>query len=124
MLLINCKINLKRKWTSYFVLLTSVADNVNDDIDDNASGNSVVFTVKDVRFYVPVLTLSVKKIMKKYQNLLAENLMDHFIVVNRKQEVRIKEPQANIDIISNQTLLESMDCFFYCIYIKIMMEPI
>ena len=124
MLLINCKVNLKPKRASYFILLTSVADNVNDDVDDNACGNSVVFTVKDVRFYVPVLTLSVKKTMKKYQNLLAENLMDHFIVVNRKQEVRIKEPQANIDIISNQTLLESMDCFFYCIYIKTMMEPI
>ena len=88
--------------------MTSVADNVNDDVDDNASGNGVVFTVKDVRLYVPVLTLSVKKTMKKYQNLLAENLMDQFIVVNRKQEVRIKEPQANIDIISNQTLLESI----------------
>ena len=73
-------------------MLTSVADNVNDDVN-NASGNGVVFTVKDVRLYVPVLTLSVKKTMKKYQNLLAENLMDQFIVVNRKQEVRIKVPE-------------------------------
>ena len=72
MLLINCKVNLKPKRTSYFILLTSVADNVNDDVDDNACGNSVVFTVKDVRFYVPVLTLSVKKTMKKISKLVSK----------------------------------------------------
>ena len=41
--LINCKVNLKLKWTKYFVLYAAGADN------DNGNGN-VIFTIKNYMF--------------------------------------------------------------------------
>ena len=34
--LINCKVELKLKWTKYCVLSAAGADNVNDNVNDNA----------------------------------------------------------------------------------------
>ena len=51
--LINCKVELKRKWTKYCIL--SVASNENDNNNDNAI--NIIFTIKDTKFYVPVVTL-------------------------------------------------------------------
>ena len=50
--------------------------------------------------------------MKKYQNLIAKDLKYQFIRMNTKQKVRIKIRQMNIDIFSNQILLESIDYLF------------
>ena len=55
MLLINCKVELKLKWTSYCVLCALGADNA----DDNNS-NNIIFTFKDTKLYVPIVTLFVK----------------------------------------------------------------
>ena len=48
--LINCKVELKLIWTKHCVL--SAAGN-NDD-------NNIVFTIKDTKLYVPVVTLSAR----------------------------------------------------------------
>ena len=95
---INCKVELKLKWTKYCVL--SVAGNVND-INNNDNANNIIFTIKDLKFYVPVVTLSAR-----------DNQKDQFIGTNIKQSVRIKIQQMNIDMFSNQILLELIDCFF------------
>ena len=52
MSLINCKVKLKLKCTKYFVLFTIGADNINRDY--------VIFTIKDTRLYVFVVTLSAR----------------------------------------------------------------
>ena len=52
--LINCKVELKLKWTKYCVLSEASADNVNND------SNNIIFTIKDSKLYVPVLTLSAR----------------------------------------------------------------
>ena len=63
--LINCKVELKLKWTNYCILVVVGADNT------YINPNSIVFTIKDTKLYVPALTLSPKKI-KNYQNVLAK----------------------------------------------------
>ena len=55
MSLINCKFELKHKWTKYCVWSAAIADS------DNAYSNNIVFTIKDRKLYVPVLTLSAKE---------------------------------------------------------------
>ena len=50
--LINCKIELKLKWTKYCVLSAASNDNTNADL------NNFIFTIKDTKIYVPVVTLS------------------------------------------------------------------
>ena len=55
MQLIHCKVELKLKWTKYCVL--SAAGN-NNEIDDDANTNRTIFTTKDQKLYVPVVTLS------------------------------------------------------------------
>ena len=49
---INFKVELKLKWTKYYVLSAAGADNVND----NVNGNNIIFTIKDTQSYVPVVT--------------------------------------------------------------------
>ena len=63
--LINCKIELKIKWTKYCVLSTADANNA------NANSNNVIFTTKDTKLYVPVVTLSAKD-NKKLSKLLSK----------------------------------------------------
>ena len=58
--LINCKVELKLKWTKYCVLPTAGADNVNGNNDDNNN----IFTIKDTKLYVSVVTLSVRENQK------------------------------------------------------------
>ena len=58
MSLINCKVELKLKWTEYCVLSAAGADNVNvSDDDDN---NNIIFTIKDTKLYIPAVTLSAR----------------------------------------------------------------
>ena len=44
MQLINCKVELKNRWTKYCVL--SAAGN---NINDNVNGNNIIFTIKDTK---------------------------------------------------------------------------
>ena len=52
--LINCKIELKLKYTHCCVLSANGNDNDNDDPDN------ISFTVKETKLYVPIVTLSAK----------------------------------------------------------------
>ena len=50
--LFNCKIELKLKWTKYCVLTVAGDDNTDTNL------NNVIFTIKDTKLFVPVVTLS------------------------------------------------------------------
>ena len=50
--LIKCKVELKIKWTKYCVLTAAGADN------NDANYNNIIFTIKNTRLYVPLVTLS------------------------------------------------------------------
>ena len=52
MLLINSKIELKLKWTNHSVLSAAGAGNA------NAKSNNIIFTIKDTKLYIPIVTLS------------------------------------------------------------------
>ena len=95
--LINYKVELKLKRTEYCVLSAAGADN------DNS--NNIIFTIKDTKLYVPVVTLSATD-NQKLSNFLAKGLKDQFTGMNIKQNVRLKIQQMNTDIFLNQTLLE------------------
>ena len=53
--LITCKVELKLWWTKYCVLSVAGTDTSNGYNNDN-----IIFTVKDMKLYVPVVTLSVR----------------------------------------------------------------
>ena len=52
--LINCKVELKLKWTKYCVL--SLAGNENG-INNNDDANNIIFTLKYTKLFVPVAIL-------------------------------------------------------------------
>ena len=52
--LINCKVELKHKWTKHCVFATDGNDN------DNANSDNIIFTIKDTKLQVPVVKLSAK----------------------------------------------------------------
>ena len=91
---------------------------VNDNNNDNP--NRTIYTIKDTKLYVPVVTLSLKT-TKNYRNFLASDLKDQYIGMTIKQKVRIKIQNMNIDIFLKQTLQELTDCFFWFIQTKIIM---
>ena len=51
--MINCKVQSKLTWTNYCVLSAGGNNNT------NANPNSIIFTSKDTKLYVSVITLSV-----------------------------------------------------------------
>ena len=55
MSLINCRVELKVKWTKHCVLSAAGADNFN-----NRDSNNIIFTIKDTKLSVPVVTLSAR----------------------------------------------------------------
>ena len=55
--LINCKVELKLKFTKYCVLSAGGND---DFINDNNNANNIIFTNKGTKLYVPVVTLSAR----------------------------------------------------------------
>ena len=63
MLLINLEVELKIKRTKHCVLAAVGADNVNKKSSD------IIFTIKDLKLYVPVITLSARD-NQKLSNLL------------------------------------------------------
>ena len=65
MSMINCKVELKVKWTKYRDLSVACADN------NNAISNNIIFTIKDTKLYVPIVTLSAKD-NQKLSKLLSE----------------------------------------------------
>ena len=81
-----------------------------DNFNGSNDANNIVFTIKDTKLYLPVvpklyLPLALSSI-KKYQNFLAKQFKDQFIGMNIKQKLIIKTKQTNLDVLSNQILLE------------------
>ena len=95
----NRKIELKLKLTNYYVLSAGGVDNVN-----NNDSNYIIFTIKDA-----VICFSSNFIRKR------QSLSNVF------SKGRIKVQQMNIDIFSNQILLELIDYLFSFIQIKMLM---
>ena len=52
--LIDCKVELTLKWEKYYVLSAVGNDNT------NANTNNIIFTIKNTKLYVPVVTLLAK----------------------------------------------------------------
>ena len=62
---INCNVELKLKWTKHCVF--SAADN--DNFINDPNNANIIFTIKDTKLYVPVVTLSARdnqKLSKRY----------------------------------------------------------
>ena len=93
--LINCKVELKIKWTNHCVLLAKG----NDDYDANS--NSIIFTIK-AQNYMSLLSLYQQKTIKNCQNFLVKFFKDQCIKINVKQKVRITTRQTSIDILYKQ----------------------
>ena len=62
--MINCKVKLKLKWTKHCVLFVRGTENI------DANSNNAVFTTKDTKLYVPVVT-SLAKDNQKVSKLLS-----------------------------------------------------
>ena len=52
--MINCKVELKLKWTKHCILPGAGAGNVNDNDDDN----DIIFTIKETKLCLLVVNLS------------------------------------------------------------------
>ena len=64
--LINCKVELKLKWSNYCVLSAAGSDKANDN-DDN-----IIFTIKDRKLYVAAVLLSARDNQKLTKRLSKE----------------------------------------------------
>ena len=61
--LINSKEELNLKWKKYCVLFAARNDNLNNNDYDNNDIN-IIFTIKNITLYAPVVTLSSRDIRK------------------------------------------------------------
>ena len=59
MLLINCKVELKLKWTKCCPLFAAGNDNESDD-DNDINANNIIFTIKNTKVSVSVVILSAR----------------------------------------------------------------
>ena len=61
--LINRKVELKLKWTNHYVL------SANGDCNADADPTNIIFYIKDIKLYFPLVILSVKdnqKLAKRF----------------------------------------------------------
>ena len=65
MMLINCEVELKLKWTNHCVFSAASAGN------DNNNSNYIIFTAKNTKLYNAVVTLFAKD-NKKLSKLLSK----------------------------------------------------
>ena len=75
------------------------------------------FTIKGTKLYIPVVTLSARD-SHKLSNFLSKGFERLVFFHECKTNVKIKIRQMNIDIFSNQKLLELIDCLLYFIQKK------
>ena len=111
-LLINCKVKLKLKWTKCF----SAAGNDNT----NPNPNNIIFTIKDTKLYVSLALLSAKdnKKLSKLLNIGMERLA-YWNENKTKTEKKIQ--QMSMGVFSSHILSESTDYLILFIQIKITM---
>ena len=84
--LINCKVELKLKWTKYCIL--SVAGNENN-INEN-----IIFTIKETKLYIPVVTLSARD-NSKLSKALSKGFERSVYWTEYETKVIIKRQQKN-----------------------------
>ena len=82
--LINCKVELKIKWTKYCVFSTGGTEN---EVNDNDNDNYYSYYQRH-KIICSCVNLSGRD-NKNYQNFLAKNLKDQFIGMSIKQKMRI-----------------------------------
>ena len=99
--LINWKTEIKHKWNN-FALFAAGVDNIN-----NRDPANIIFTIKDTKLYVLVVTLSARD-NQKLSKLLIKGF-ERSVYWNEYNQVIIKIRQINLDIFSNQILLELTD---------------
>ena len=107
--LINCKVELKLKWTNHCVL--SAAGHENEINSDNNNADNIIFITKDTRLYVPAVTLSARD-NQKAKKLISKGFgrsvyWNEYITKSEK----IKILQINLDVFLYHILLESIFCF-------------
>ena len=90
MTLIKCKAELKLRWTKHYILPVLGVVNADNDYDSNA--DNIIFTIKETKLNVLIVTLSAKD-NQKVSKLLSKGY-----------EVRINMQQMSTDIFLNQTL--------------------
>ena len=78
--------------------------------NDNGNGD-IIFTIKDTKLCVPVVTLSTRN-SQKLTKLLSTGFKRSVYWNEYKKRMKIKIQQMSIDIFSNQTLLELIGCLF------------
>ena len=66
--MINCKVELKLKWTKYCIFS---ANGTGNGVNDNDNANNIILTIKNTKLYVPVVTLSARDnhIKTSYQRI-------------------------------------------------------
>ena len=74
MSLINCKVELKLRWTKHCVLAANKNNNA------NANSNDINYTIKESKLYVPVVTLSAKDNQKLSKPL--SKIFERFVYWN------------------------------------------
>ena len=105
--LIDCKIELKLKWTKYCVLPPAVADTVNSNNNDN----DIIFTIKDTKLYVLVATLSAKN-NQKLLKLFSKGFEISVYWNEYKRKGQNKYTTNKFRFFSNKILLELINSLF------------
>ena len=86
--------------------ILSVLGNENDN--SNADSNYTTFTIKAIKLYGLVVTLSAKD----NQNAIKKDLQDQCFGMNLKRKVRIRIRQTSIYIFLKEISQELTDCLF------------
>ena len=90
--LINCKVQLKLRWTKHCVL--SVLGVANVDSDDDANSNNIIFTIKDTKVSISVVTLLAKDNQKLSKFL--SKWFERSLYWNEYKTKSEKENRANV----------------------------
>ena len=101
--LINCKVELKLRWTKH----------VFHDNYDSINSNNIIFTIKDTKLYVPVVTLSAK--MNQNPSRILSKGFKSLVYWNEDEKiVKLKIQQLSKDIFLNQNFVgdNHISCLF------------
>ena len=88
----------------------SVAGNEND-INNNDNANNFIFTIKDTKLYVLVVTLSTRD-NQKLSQLLSKGVQRSVYWSEYKTKSDNKNTTNELDIFLNPILLGLIDCLF------------
>ena len=103
-----CNEELKLEWPKYWVLSAAGAD------DTNANSNNIIFTIKDVKLYVLVVTLSVKD-NKKLSKLLSREF-ERSVYWNKFKTKNENKNAANEFIYFLESNFVGVDRLFVLVY--------